>query len=266
VPSASSAGSAAGASARSLAERLTELAEIRGSGLLHLPGPRGGDVFLVEGRVTVAETPLSPGAEAQFLRAASDVDDPGPDARAELARRVARGTVTRARLELVVSSATVDAVTELCRADDDTHGSAPLRPGQTHWLGDVRPLEVAVLLAEVDRRRAVLDQIAARVTPESVLVRVETLPVGRLRLSAAQWELMRAVDGSSPVAALARVVGRGVFGTTLEAYGLVRLGVLAPAGGTSETPGDAPGTAGRPERSFLRAAESSAARHPTKET
>jgi hypothetical protein len=228
-------------------------------------------VFVADGRVTVAETPLSPGAEVQFVRALSDAagtDAARTDAepRAELARRVARGTLTLARLELAVSSATIDAITELCRADDATYRTAPFRPGQTHWLGDVRPLDVAALLAEVGRRRAVLHQIATRVTPESLLVRAETLPHHRIRLSAAQWELVRAVDGSSSVAGLAQVLGRGVFGTTLEAYGLVRLGVLAPAGGTSHTPGDGPGTAGRPERSFLRAVEPSPVSRSTKET
>jgi hypothetical protein len=135
------------------------------------------------------------------------------------------GSIPPIRLEALVHSATVDAVNELCRVGP-TIEAARFRSRQRHWLGEVRPLQVAAVVAEAARRSAILQQIRGKVTPDSVLARAARLPLRRMGLSAAQWELIRATDGASAVTCLAWVLGRGVFSTTLEAYALIRLGVL----------------------------------------
>jgi hypothetical protein len=103
-------------------------------------------------------------------------------------------------------------------------------------------LEASLVVAEVARRIAILEQLRAAVAPETLLTRASRLPQQKVRLSAAQWDLIRTTDGATSVCRMAWLLGRGVFTTTLEAYALIRLGIL--------TTTDSPALAIRTELSF----------------
>jgi hypothetical protein len=245
-----------------LVDRLTRLADDGRSGSLRVSGRRGGEIVFVDGRIVVAEAPTAPSAEVLLLHAVdgnqhgwetlarNGIQQARNYARTEAARLATAGSISALRLEAIVHAATVDAVTELCRGEQSWQAGWRFRSGQGHWLGDVRPLEVPTVVREVDRRRAILEQIQARVAPESVLVRAPRLPLSRLQLSAAQWDLIRTTDGASSVCSLAWVLGRGIFATTLEAYALIRLGVLATTDAPAEDPLPIAPLHRRPELSF----------------
>jgi hypothetical protein len=272
-----------------LVGRLTSLGDARTSGCLHVPGRPGGQVYLVQGRVGAAETPAVPTAQALLLRGRIDrpdelteVDpgDPadqielvdridlwreqvhaGPEQAARAAhhqvdRLLTDGLVPQARLEAAVRAATVDAVTSLGLSARDATSGLTFEPQERHPFGEVRPVEVPDVVRDVAACTGVLRQIAAVVSRADALGRTTSLPGPRLRLSAAQWELVRTVDGVTEVATMAWLLGRTVITTVVEAYRLVRLGVLtvidpdgsprAPVSGADGRP------ASRPELSFLR--------------
>lgn len=99
------------------------------------------------------------------------------------------------------------------------------------------------VLAETARRRRVLSRVAAVVTPESIL---RKKAVGHssdtISLSAPQWSLLTAVREREEVSELAGRTAFGLFATTLLAYTLIRVGVLAAAGGTGSNAGLASGS------------------------
>ncbi|HEX2807293.1 MAG TPA: DUF4388 domain-containing protein [Kineosporiaceae bacterium] len=253
VPGSRVAGEPARAGA--LAERLTRLGDSGRSGSLHVSGRRGAEIVFVDGRIVVAEAPTAPSAEVLLLHAVegneygwetlarNGIQQARNYARAEAARLAAAGSIPPLRLEALVQSATIDAVSELFRDDGEQPGWR-FRSGQRHWLGEVRPLEVSAVVAEVARRRAILQQIRGLVAPESVLTRASRLPLQRLSLSAGQWDLIRSTDGASSVGSLAWVLGRALFSTTLEAYALIRLGVLMATDSDARTIGPVPTEAG----------------------
>jgi hypothetical protein len=257
-----------------LAERLIGLADAGRTGTLHVPGPPGGVVVLAAGLVGIAETLAAPSAEVVLVHGGQHLQQRdldawttllagGRDAARQASRQaagalLADGAVRPERVEAVVHAATVDAVWLLARPPEGPAGVLRFREGQSHPLVAVRPLPVPALLAELAGRRAVMGRIGDRVGPRTVLSRAAALPRGRLRLTAAQWELVRAVDGASPVTELAWTLARGAFATLIDAYRLVRLGVLEPdqAQGAVPSAGSAPaqtrGGARRPELSFVR--------------
>jgi hypothetical protein len=237
-----------------IAARLRKLADEKSTGVLPVSGHGDGAIFFSGGRVVYAEsshTPLaahlSTGLAALGL---ADVSDLGAGSGGLVPAR----SVSSLTGALAPTEAVIDAVTELLMKDSRY---AKFRHAEDPPPAQVHPLPVESLLAEVQRRHAVLRQLAPVLTPDTAVTRKPTLDSPAAQVSSAQWGLLvRVGDGATP-RGLALHLGRSVFGTTIEAYRLTELGLLAVTGTPALSPGaggDANGT-GRagPAVSFLRA-------------
>ena len=89
---------------------------------------------------------------------------------------------------------------------------------------------VAQLARRLARRRQVFRQLAPVVTADSPVVRFAPRDPPSFQVTSSQWALLvRTGDGSTP-RALAMALGRSVFGTTIEVYRLLALGMLVVPG------------------------------------
>jgi hypothetical protein len=147
-------------------------------------------------------------------------------------RSVSSVTGALSRLEPVI-----DAVTELLSAESRY---ARFRHSEEPPAIRVRPVPVDTLLAEVQRRHALLRQLAPSVTPDTVVARADTLAQPAAQVTPAQWSLVARTGTGSTPRGIALQIGRSVFGTTIESYRLLQLGLLvapghpaAPAEGTA---------------------------------
>ena len=134
---------------------------------------------------------------------------------------------------LEITELIIDALTELLSSESRY---AKFRQAEVLPVGRGHPIAVETLLAEVRRRHEVLRQLAAVLTPDTLVARDPSLDAPSAQVSPAQWALLARVgDGTTP-RGLAVQQGRSVFGTTIEVYRLVQLGLLvvpgrpAPAG------------------------------------
>jgi hypothetical protein len=141
----------------------------------------------------------------------------------------------------------IDALAELLSAESRY---AKFRPAEVLPVAQGRPMPVEAMLSEVQRRHEVQRQLAAVLTPDTAVARQPSLDPPAAQVSPTQWSLLaRADDGTTP-RGLAMQLGRSVFGTTIEVYRLLELGLLV-------VPGRPPAPAdGRPLTgiSFIRAA------------
>jgi hypothetical protein len=224
-----------------IAARLRKLADEGSTGMLPVSGHGDGAIFFRGGQVVYAEssrTPL-PASRAKDLAALGLVPTDGPDsAGAEhtgAAGIVATRTVSRLSGLLEFTELIVDALTELLSSESRF---AKFRQAEAFPVGLGRPLAVETLLAEVQRRHEILRQLGPVVNPDTT-VTCELWPgLTSAQVSPAQWALLvRAGEPATP-RGLALQLGRSVFGTTVEVYRLLELGLLAvpgrppaPAGG-----------------------------------
>src|SRR5262249_26595413 len=141
----------------------------------------------------------------------------------------------------------LDALTELLSSESRY---AKFRPVRNLAVDQERPIPVEALLEEVQRRHDVLRQLAAAVTPATAVARQPFIAPPPVQVSPTQWTLvMRAGDGTT-ARDLALQLGRSVFGTTIEVYRLVELGLLVVPG---RPPSPAAGQAAPRPMSFERA-------------
>lgn len=208
-----------------MAARLRKLEESQSTGMLPMSGRGQGTIFFRGGQVVYAESNRTPTGDQE---------------------PVAGPSLARIASLLVLTERTVDAATELLSGESRC---AKFRQSDALPPVQLRPMPVDALLAEVDRRRRVLSQLAAVITADTRVVRNESSDWPRIQVSPPQWALVvRAGDGTTP-RALAMELGRSVFATTIEAYRLLALGLLAVPGHPFEPDG-------RPSSvmSFMRAA------------
>jgi hypothetical protein len=86
------------------------------------------------------------------------------------------------------------------------------------------------LLAEVLRRQRLLKRMSAVLTPDTAIARNPALDAEGIRLSARQWALLiRISDGMTP-RGLALELNRSVFGTVIEIYRLLAVGLVTVPG------------------------------------
>jgi hypothetical protein len=242
-----------------IATRLRKLADERATGVLPVSGRGGGDgaIFFFGGQVVYAESSHVPMAVPQPVGLAAlglvPADDPIATDRAEPpgppltagppAASSTSGALMVRRSVSSVSGAlnrlepVIDAVTELLSAESRY---ARFRHAEEPPPIRVRPIPVETLLAEVQRRHALLRQLAPVVTPDTVVARAGSMAAASAQVTPPQWSLVvRAGEGITP-RAIALQLGQSVLGTTIESYRLLQLGLLvapghpgAPAGGTA---------------------------------
>jgi hypothetical protein len=201
---------------------LTQVAGERQTGALVVGGHPGGTVYLIEGKVTYAESPAASGRLAgRTWQAALDAGT----SRARVGELLlAQGHLTQGELELCVLGAIYDAAYFALAP-----AAAPVDflDGATHWLGPVVRVDAAAVNREARRRARLLDEIFpdARVDAEPVIP-ASRPPVERVTLTAAQWELLVSADGQRTPADLAQLLGRAGYSTIQELRKLAALGLL----------------------------------------
>ena len=195
-----------------LAEQLVSLAETRHDGVLGRPGRRD-EIHLRGGRITHVR--------------ANGADRPAPASRPGADPAVGAVPAVTAVEALAARESLVDGVRELL-------GAGAAATGQWRASRNRRPLDLAgvrlgvpAVLAEVARRRAVLERLRGVVTTETPLTRRAELPVAAVRVTPEQWALLALVDGAATPRELAGPLGDSVFRTLCRAYELMRLGLLA---------------------------------------
>ncbi|MFG3659592.1 transcriptional regulator [Streptomyces sp. NPDC047706] len=207
---------------------LTRLAAERATGVLVRAS---GTLYLAEGRVVHAESPLAPGLDilltahgtldARHWQAAVDRADQSGDADRAL---FDGGRLAPGALELCHLSALYDAA-YFALAPSSTPGR--FRYGPTHWLGSVHPVPVGSVEQETLRRRALLH----RIWPDPA---TDSAPLERLDTAAApavpprQSAVLARVDGLRTATDIARALGRPAFHTLVSIRRLAAAGLVAP--------------------------------------
>jgi hypothetical protein len=230
-------GRAVGGYANLIAARLRKLAAEGSTGMLPLSGHGDGAIYFRRGQVVYAESSRTPSPRRREvgLAALGLAADNGSGAAAGR-EPAADPPLDRLMGLLTLAEPTIDAITDLVSSESRY---AKFRSSDAPPVAQTVPLSMELVLAEVDRRRHLLQQLAAVVTADTGIARHAPRDSPRFQVSAAQWALLvRAGEETTP-RALALALGRSVFGTTIEVYRLLALGLLA-------VPGQPPGLVGGP--------------------
>ncbi|MFI6039543.1 transcriptional regulator [Streptomyces sp. NPDC051315] len=211
-----------------LSPMLTRLAAERATGVLER---ECGALYLAEGRVVHAESPLAPGLDvllsahgtldaAAWWEAVERADEEHGAARLLLDS----GRIGRGALEVCHLGALYDAA-YFALAPSSTPGR--FRYGTGHWFGALRPVPVDALERETLRRRELLHRLWPDPLPDSApLLRAE--PVAAPGLSARQRAVLTLVDGVRTASDIARALGRQAFATLVDVRRLAAAGLLTP--------------------------------------
>jgi hypothetical protein len=217
-----------------IAARLRKLADEGSTGMLPVSGRGEGAIFFRGGQVVYAEssrTPL-PGPRATGLDVLGLVTRDAPGAGGAEGHTGGAGVVAlrpASRLGglLELTELVIDALTELLSSESRY---AKFRHADVLPVGQGRPMAVETLLAEIQRRHEVLRQVAPVITPDTAVGCESSLGSPSAQVSPVQWALLgRAAEVTTP-RLVAMQLGRSVFGTTIEAYRLVELGLLVVPG------------------------------------
>jgi hypothetical protein len=238
-----------------VAARFRKLAETASTGMLPFSGAGDGAIYFRDGTVVFARSTRTPGP-SEPAGSGPAVPDAGPAApdgtqsgNGAAGLAVRENPYTRLSAALAVAEPTVDATVELLVSESRF---SKFRSARSPVSESGPALDVERLLAEVTRRRRILDQLSPVVTADSPVARIPQLSAPDIRVSALQWALLiRTRDGSTP-RSLAWEVGRSVFGTTLEIYRLLALRLLSSAGQRGHRNGHDP-QYGPATMSFVRA-------------
>ena len=244
-------GRTVGGYANLIEARLRKLAATASTGMLPMSGHGDGAIFFRDGRVVYAESTRVPTPARRTVGLAAlglvATDAGRPSNGAEL---VVAPSFDRLVDMLTLTEPTIDAITELLSSESRY---AKFRTADCPPSGQLSPLPIETVLAEVERRRRVLRQLAPVVTADSPVVRFAPRDPPRFQVSASQWSLLvRTGEGSSP-RTLALALGRSVFGTTIEVYRLLALGMLVVPGHAQAITGGAPAQRPAAVMSFVRA-------------
>jgi hypothetical protein len=213
---------------RGISPMLTRLAAERATGVLVR---ERGTLYLAEGRVVHAESPLAPGLDV-LLTARGTLD---ATAWREAADRAdgQRGAgsllldghgLPQGALELCHLGALYDAA-YFALATSRTSGH--FHHGGGHWLGLVRAVPVADLERETLRRRAQLHRIWPDPLMDSApLIRAD--PAAAPAVPPRQGAVLALVDGVRTAPDIARELGRRAFPTLVDVRRLAAAGLVSP--------------------------------------
>ena len=232
-----------------IAARLRKLAAEGSTGMLPMSGRGDGAIFFSAGQLVYAESSRTP---APFRRpaglaalglAAGDAGacSPGP----EPASPEPAASLDRVIGLLALAEPTIDAITDLVSSESRY---AKFRQSDVPAVAGATPLSMEAVLTEVGRRRLMLRQLAPVVTADTPVARYTPLDSPRFQVSAPQWALLVRAGHAATPRTLAMALDRSVFGTTIEVYRLLALGLLAVPG-QPRTPISGPGAV----MSFMRA-------------
>jgi Domain of unknown function (DUF4388) len=219
-----------------IAARLRKLAAAESTGMLPVSGRGDGAIFFRGGQVVYAESSRTPSPDKRTVGLAALGLVPTDDGREATlgpprgggAQLVALPSLGRLTSMLALTEPTIDALTELLSSESRY---AKFRQSELPPVAQMGPITVETVLAEVERRRQVLRQLAPIVAADTPIVRdASAVESPSFQVSAPQWALLvRVGDGSTP-RTLALSLGQSVFGTTIEIYRLLALGLLAVPG------------------------------------
>jgi hypothetical protein len=218
-----------------IAARLRKLAAAESTGMLPVSGRGDGAIFFRGGRVVYAESSRTPGPDQRAVGLAAlgllpeHPPGPGPGANGSRAgtELVARPSIGRLASVLALTEQTIDAIAELLSSESRY---AKFRPSDGLPVPQISPITVETTLAEIERRRQILRQLAPVVSADTPVVRDVARESPSFQVSAPQWALLvRVGEGATP-RTLALALGHSVFGTTIEIYRLIALGLLAVPG------------------------------------
>ncbi|MEU1176507.1 transcriptional regulator [Streptomyces sp. NPDC005820] len=235
-----------------LSPMLTRLAADRATGVLER---ERGSLYLAEGRVVHAESPLAPGLDVLLLTHGTLDDASWRQAleRADAEHGALRllldaDRIPRGALELCHLAALYDAA-YFVLAPSSTPGR--FRYGAGHPLGGLRPVPVGSLERETLRRRELLDRLWPDPLPDGApLVRAEAFAAPAP--TARQRAVLALVDGVRTASDIARELGRQAFHTLVDVRRLAAAGLLTalfpppPPPPPPSVPTGAQGAAGAP--------------------
>ncbi|MFJ9179503.1 transcriptional regulator [Streptomyces sp. NPDC102360] len=191
-----------------------------------------GTLYLEDGRVVHAESPATPGMDV-LLTAGGAVQAEGWSEavdRAGARQRVGRYLVERGRLS--------DGALELCHLGAlfdasyftlaPSSGPTRFRYGVSHWFGTVRPVPVAAVERETQRRRELLQRIWPEpdtdMAPLSRIVRQ-----GEAGVPPRRRRVLDLVDGARTASQIALALGRPAFHTLVDLRRLAACGLVTTA-------------------------------------
>jgi hypothetical protein len=210
---------------------LTQVAGERRTGALVVGGHPGGTVYVIDGRVTQAESPAAPGV-GELLTASGRLAGRTWQAALDAGTAQARvgrilldqGHLTQGELELCVLGAIYDAAYFALAPS-----SAPVDflADATHWLGPIISVDPAAVNRESRRRGRLLEEIFPDPRIDSApVIPVTRPPRERITLTSPQWELLVHADGQRTPADLAQLLGRAGYATIQELRRLAAAGLL----------------------------------------
>ncbi len=209
-----------------VALRLGKLAEAARTGSLDLSGDSGGVIYVSAGDIVAADSRRVP----------------------SLAARTRKEEAGSFEWIWLATEATIDAAMDLMsvrprhvRFTEPEEETVPGIPG-------IPGMALTTLMAEVNRRHRLLEQIAAVLTPDAAVTRNLRLRSRAVHVSDRQWAILMQLAQPGTPRDIALELGQSVFGTTIEVYRMVVMDLVSVA--------DAPaGEASRiwPGLSFIRA-------------
>jgi len=204
--------------------RLGKLADSRQTGVLELSGDARGRIYVSRGVIVRADSRLTADLATRL-------------ARAETSAR--RGAVSSLERSWMAREATIDAATELL-SGKPRH--ARFRSSEQLDLADLADLPVAALVSEVGRRHEIIQQLSAVLTPDTSVARSLRLGSRAVQVSDIQWAIVVRAGKPAAPRSLALELGQSVFGTTVEVFRMVTMGLLSvvddpawPQDGAGET-------------------------------
>jgi hypothetical protein len=215
-----------------VALRLGKLAEASRTGSLDLSGDSGGIIYVSAGDIVAADSRRTP----------------------SLAARTREEEAGSFEWIWLATEATIDAAMDLMsvrprhvRFTEPEEETGPGIPG-------IPGMALTTLMAEVNRRHRLLEQIAAVLTPDAAVARNLRLRSRAVHVSDRQWAILMQLARPGTPRDIALELGQSVFGTTIEVYRMVVMDLVSVADAPAR-PAEPAGEASRiwPGLSFIRA-------------
>jgi hypothetical protein len=234
-----------------VADRLDVLARDRASGALEIDGGPSGTIYLEEGYITFATSPVVPDLAARLIGSGHLSGDQWSSLLGESQPYgwigtvlVERSFISRDGLRSVLRSVVLDAIMALTAAPDVGSIAARIRftPLAWHWARSVLRLDAGSVRAEVAQRAG---KLTRHDVPLEARPRLSDLDRAGAVVTREQWALADKIDGIASVQDLAWDNGFALHDTIEWVAGLVDGGlctVSAPAQVTGTAP-ESPGSA-----------------------